>query len=143
MLGRPYSLLGSIVRGDGRGATLGFPTANLEVRSEAFPPLGVYVVTARCAQGDLPAVMNFGLRPTFHQDETHAVFEVHILDRDGLQLYGEPMEVFLHRFLRRELRFDGVDALKAQIDLDVAEAHTVLSELAPGGGLPPTRVTRD
>lgn len=125
LLGRPVSLLGTVVKGDGRGASLGFPTANLEVHSEAFPPLGVYAVTARCSLGDLPAVMNYGLRPTFHQDETHAVFEVHVLDRKDLQLYGERMEVFLHEHLRREQRFDSPEALAAQIKRDCEAARAV------------------
>jgi riboflavin kinase/FMN adenylyltransferase len=137
MLGRPCSLLGRIVHGDGRGATIGFPTANLEVHSEAFPPLGVYAVTARCSAGDLPGVMNYGLRPTFHQDETHAVFEVHVLDRDDLSLYGERVEVFLHRYLRREQRFPGQAELVAQIGRDVEAARTVLAEVEVRGGLPP------
>jgi riboflavin kinase/FMN adenylyltransferase len=131
LLGRPVSLLGTVVHGDGRGAQLGFPTANLEVSSEAFPPFGVYAVTARCAAGDLPAVMNYGLRPTFHQDETHAVFEIHVLDRADLSLYGERMEVFLHEHLRREQRFDGVEALKAQIARDCAAARHVVRVLPP------------
>jgi riboflavin kinase/FMN adenylyltransferase len=132
LLGRPVSLLGTVVHGDGRGAELGFPTANLEVRSEAFPPLGVYAVTARCALGDLPAVMNYGLRPTFHQDETHAVFEIHVLDRDDLSLYGERIEVFLHEHLRRERRFPDVEALKAQIAEDCERARAVPRPLPPG-----------
>jgi len=133
LLGRPVSLLGTVVKGDGRGATLGFPTANLEVTSEAFPPLGVYAVMARCRLGDLPAVMNYGLRPTFHQDSQHAVFEVHVLDRTDLQLYGERMEVLLLEQLRRERKFESVEALAAQIgrDCDAArQAHR--RELAAG-----------
>lgn len=125
MLGRTVSLLGRVVRGDGRGATLGFPTANLEVVSEAFPPKGVYAVTARTADGDLPAVMNYGNRPTFAQDETHAVLEVHVLDARGLDLYGQRMEVFLHAFLRPERRFDGVESLVAQIRADCEAARDV------------------
>ena len=132
LLGRPMSLLGTIVHGDGRGATIGFPTANLEVTSEAFPPFGVYAVTARCSEGDLPAVMNYGLRPTFHQDTQHGVFEVHVLDGGDHDLYGQRMEVFLHAFLRREQRFEGVDDLVAQIARDVADARE-----APRTGLPP------
>ncbi len=131
LLGRPVSLLGTVVRGDGRGASLGFPTANLEVHSEAFPPLGVYAVTARCAQGDLPAVMNYGLRPTFRQDESHAVFEVHVLDRTDLALYGETVEVFLHELLRREQRFADADALRAQIARDCQAARAVARRLPP------------
>lgn len=133
MLGRPVSLRGTVVRGDGRGGSLGFPTANLEVLSEAFPPLGVYAVTAFTDAGrDLQAVMNYGLRPTFHQDETHAVFEVHVLDRDDLDLYGQTMEVQLHAFLRREQRFDGAEALAAQIALDIEAAREAFAGLPPG-----------
>ncbi|HZL99313.1 MAG TPA: riboflavin kinase, partial [Planctomycetota bacterium] len=132
LLGRPMSLLGTVVHGDGRGASLGFPTANLEVRSEAFPPFGVYAVTARTAGGDLPGVMNYGLRPTFHQDETHAVFEIHVLDRHDLELYGQRVEVFLHEKLRREQRFGGVEELKAQIVRDVARAREVVRTLPAG-----------
>jgi riboflavin kinase/FMN adenylyltransferase len=133
MLGRPVSLLGTVVRGDGRGATIGFPTANLEVTSEAFPPLGVYAVTARCEEGDLPGVMNYGLRPTFKQDESHAVFEIHVLDRDDLDLYGQRLEVFLHASLRREQRFNGVDELKAQIARDCEAARGVKRVLPARG----------
>ena len=129
LLGRPMSLLGTVVHGDGRGAQIGFPTANLEVRSEAFPPFGVYAVTARTAAGDLPAVMNYGLRPTFHQDESHGVFEIHVLDRHDLQLYGQRVEVFLHEQLRREQRFASVEDLKAQIGRDVERARGVSRHL--------------
>lgn len=125
MLGGPPSLLGTVVHGDGRGATIGVPTANLEVRSEAFPPMGVYAVTARCAEGDLQAVMNYGMRPTFKQDETRGVFEIHVLGRTDLDLYGARMEVFLHEYLRPERRFDGPDELVAQIRADCEAAAKV------------------
>ena len=130
LLGRPVSLLGTVVKGDGRGATLGFPTANLEVTSEAFPPLGVYAVRALCSAGDLPAVMNYGLRPTFHQDATHAVFEVHVLDRHDLRLNGEHMEVRLIEHLRREQRFASVQELQAQIARDCDAARKALGREA-------------
>ncbi len=132
LLGRPVSLLGRIVHGDGRGATLGFPTANLEVTSEAFPPLGVYAVTAECSLGVLPGVMNFGMRPTFRQAAERAVFEVHVLDRTDLDLYDERMEVSLHSYLRRERRFDGPDDLKRQITADIAAAREVLARAGIG-----------
>jgi len=136
MLGRPPSLLGRIVHGDGRGAQIGFPTANLEVHSEAFPPLGVYAVTARCGGSDLPGVMNYGMRPTFQQDARHAVFEIHLIDQHDLDLYGERMEVFLQKSLRRERRFESVDELTAQIARDVEAAREALAPRAPphGGG---------
>lgn len=131
LLGRPVSLLGRVVHGDGRGATIGFPTANLEVLSEAFPPLGVYAVVARCEEGDLRAVMNYGLRPTFEQGTARAVFEIHVLDRSDLALYGRPMEVFLLRYLRREQRFASVDELVAQIHRDVDAARAVPEQPLP------------
>lgn len=137
LLGRPVSLLGRIVHGDGRGATIGFPTANLEVTSEAFPPLGVYAVTANCSQGVLPGVMNYGMRPTFKQAAERAVFEVHLLDRVDLALYGERMEVSLHKYLRRERRFNGPDELTQQIQLDIAAARTVLERIHSGPGSGP------
>lgn len=130
LLGRPVSLRGIVVKGDGRGGTIGYPTANLEVVSEAFPPLGVYAVTATTDEHlRLAGVMNYGLRPTFHQDETHAVFEIHVLDRTELSLYGATMEVSLHAYLRRERRFENAGALVAQIALDIEAAREVLSEL--------------
>jgi riboflavin kinase/FMN adenylyltransferase len=133
LLGRPVSLLGRIVHGDGRGAAIGFATANLEVTSEAFPPLGVYAVTAKCALGSLPGVMNYGMRPTFRQAAERAVFEVHLLDHTDLSLYGERMEVFLHKYLRRERRFQGPDELKQQIFKDIAAARVVLDRISPTG----------
>ncbi|RKY21257.1 MAG: riboflavin biosynthesis protein RibF [Planctomycetota bacterium] len=130
MLGRPVSLAGIVVNGDGRGASIGVPTANLAVEGEAFPPLGVYAVTVDGpGLHGAPAVMNYGLRPTFHQAADHAVFEVHVLDRDDLQLNGQPMVVALHSFLRREQRFDGPDQLVAQIRQDAQRARELL---APG-----------
>ncbi|MED5329935.1 MAG: riboflavin biosynthesis protein RibF [Planctomycetota bacterium] len=128
MLGRPVSLLGTVVEGAGRGAKIGFPTANLEVHSEAFPPFGVYAVTARFpdeSSPDLPSVMNFGTRPTFNQNESHGVFEVHVLDQENLDLYGKRIEIFLHAFLRREHRFAGPEELVTQIRKDCEEARTV------------------
>ncbi len=140
LLGRPVSLLGRIVHGDGRGATIGFPTANLEVTSEAFPPLGVYAVTAVCEDGHFAGVMNYGTRPTFRQDDQRAVFEVHLLGRTRapeatqphsdtlgtLDLYGQRMEVSLHSYLRREQRFESPEALVAQIGRDIAQARQAL-----------------
>jgi len=133
LLGRPVSVLGTVVHGQGRGGSLGFPTANLEVRSEAFPPLGVYAVRVLTADGPLPAVMNYGLRPTFQQDTRHAVFEIHVLDRSDLHLYGQNLEVELVEFLRREQRFESVAELVAQIARDCEAARAVFAE-APSGG---------
>ena len=142
-LGRPFSMFGQVVHGKGHGTHLGFPTANLEIDSEVLLPLGVYVASARflcaqrttgnaqrknlkqfrCAKKWLPGIMNFGKRPTYPKAETpRPVLELHLLDFKG-QVYGEKMEVALHRFLRPEKKFAIEEALKRQIQRDVQAAQ--------------------
>ncbi|TAH36898.1 MAG: riboflavin biosynthesis protein RibF [Planctomycetota bacterium] len=124
MLGRPVSLLGTVVHGDSRGRELGFPTANLDLHHELRPPDGVYAALAlRRADSErrlLPAVVNIGTRPTFGQ--TAVVVEVHLLDFQG-NLYGQDLEVFFLGRIRDERRFPGVEALVAQIQADVESAR--------------------
>jgi riboflavin kinase / FMN adenylyltransferase len=125
-LGRPFALAGEVVRGDQRGRTIGFPTANIEVPADRLlPAAGVYAGIATL-EGDLRygAVTNVGTRPTF--DGEGVTVEVHLLDAD-LDLYGCQLEVtFLHR-LRGERRFDGVDALREQIGRDADTARGLVS----------------
>ena len=132
-LGRPFSMFGKVIKGNGHGLHLGCPTANLEVHSEILLPLGVYVASARFmpraqrttrnAQKWLPGVMNFGKRPTYPKEETpRPVLELHLLDFKG-QVYGEMMEIELHRFLRPERKFSTEEALKVQIQRDVRTAR--------------------
>ena len=139
-LGRPYSMFGKVVHGKGHGTYLGSPTANLEVHSEIVLPLGVYVASGRvlpelaiAPKGGkfdlprkmpawLPGVMNFGKRPTYPASETpRPVLELHLLDFQE-KIYGEMMEIALHRFLRSEEKFSDEEALKSQIGLDIQEA---------------------
>jgi riboflavin kinase/FMN adenylyltransferase len=124
-LGRPHEVRGPVVRGDGRGRTLGFPTANVAVPAElALPPSGVYAVRAGRRGGPLgPAVANLGTRPTFGGGEQ--AVEVHLLDPPG-DLYGETLRVAFAARLRDERRFDGSAALAAQIAADVAAARGAL-----------------
>ncbi len=125
-LGRPYELAGEVVAGDGRGRGIGFPTANLSIDPDlVVPAAGVYAGHAWRDGAWTPAVTNVGLRPTF-QGTTRTV-EVHLLERDE-DLYGQRVCFrFLHR-LRAERRFDGVDALVAQIRADVSRARELLGE---------------
>jgi len=125
-LGRPYALAGTVVAGDGRGRGIGFPTANLAIAPELMiPAAGVYAGHAWLDGAWVPAVTNVGLRPTF--DGTTPTVEVHLLDVDE-DLYGSTLRFrFLHR-LRPEQRFDGVDALVAQIRSDVVRARELLHE---------------
>jgi riboflavin kinase / FMN adenylyltransferase len=123
LLGRAYSLSGTIIQGQQLGRTLGFPTANLNVSAEKFIPLrGVYQVKVESSAFTQPqlGVMNIGLRPTV--SGTVQTIEVHLLDWSG-DLYGHTVTVHLEQFLRPEQKFESLDALKAQIQLDCAHAR--------------------
>lgn len=127
LLGRPHAVEGRVVRGDGRGRQIGFPTANLALRGRRpmLPAAGVYAVTVRPRPGGAvvwPGVANLGHRPTFEGRELR--LEVHLLDR-GPDLYGTPLEVGFVERLRGEMRFDGIESLRAQIARDVAQARAV------------------
>jgi riboflavin kinase/FMN adenylyltransferase len=125
-LGRDYSILGTVVRGDQLGRSLGFPTANLAAHNEQFPPNGVYAVSAQLGDRALNGVVNLGIRPTIGFATGERVLEVHLLDFDQ-EIYGEDIEVTFRTRLRPEQKFPSLDALKSQIALDVAEARRVLS----------------
>jgi riboflavin kinase/FMN adenylyltransferase len=120
MLGRPYGVEGQIVRGDQRGRTIGFPTANLKPRNRVVPRYGVYA-TANLIEGVWRrSVTNVGIRPTFAGDGEPSI-ESYIFDFDG-DLYGDVLRVrFLHR-IRDERKFGGIEELKRQIAKDSATA---------------------
>lgn len=116
MLGRPYSLIGTVVTGQQLGRTIGFPTANLEVGSEKFlPNYGVYSVDVFSQQTKLKGVMNIGCRPTVAGEAP--TIEVHLLNWSG-DLYGQTLKVDLIKFIRPEQKFASVEALKQQITKD-------------------------
>lgn len=131
MLGRPFALVGVVVAGDGRGRTIGFPTANLATHETlAQPKPGVYAVRVR-VRGDgeafgewLLGVANLGVRPTVGGTERR--LEVHILDWNA-DLYGRELEVAFVRHLRAERRFADVVALREQIMRDAARARFLLA----------------
>ena len=120
MLGRPYTVMGSVVRGDQLGRKLGAPTANIAVGDEQLPPDGVYVATVSSNGANHPAVANLGVRPTV--DGERRLLEVHLLDFEG-DLYDQTVEVCFGRKLRDERRFTGVEELREQIFRDVEEAR--------------------
>jgi riboflavin kinase / FMN adenylyltransferase len=128
LLGRPYSARGVVVQGDQRGRLLGFPTANLKIDPQKILPAdGVYAVRARLENTIYHGATNIGVRPTL--DGTRHLTEVHLLDvqRD---LYGKELEVQFIARLRGERRFEGVEALQAQIAMDVQQARVALSQYA-------------
>jgi len=123
LLGRPYALHGTVVTGAARGRRLGFPTANLRPEDpRKMLPFGVFGGFVRFPDvpeaPPHPAVTNLGLRPTFHEAPPEPSVEIHLLDWDG-DLYDRPLTFEFHRFIRSERKFDGLDALKAQIAEDV------------------------
>lgn len=144
-LGRRFSLLAEVVKGDGRGAKLGFPTANLKTSSDVFPPKGVYPVKVRELEFVIQkaggyeilsvskpgpwrsGVLNWGLRPTFHKDKPKEVMEVYLLDFEG-DLYGKRLEVTFYPRLRLEKPFENAENLKRQIIKDVQAARSYFAK---------------
>jgi riboflavin kinase/FMN adenylyltransferase len=137
LLGRPYFVDGTVVEGERRGRTLGFPTANLESENEILPGAGVFAARCRLARGEwVPAVVNVGRRPTFGGREVSV--EAHLLGFDG-DLYGSRLRIAFHARLRGEQRFDGPEALAARIRKDISHAEALLAGIGTeerifGGG---------
>jgi riboflavin kinase/FMN adenylyltransferase len=125
MLGRRFSVLGTVEAGDQVGRKLGYPTANLNSHDEVLPPNGVYAVLARYSGAKLNGVVNIGVRPTIATAEGERRLELHIFDF-AEDLYGKTIEVFFVQKLRDEQKFDSPDALKAQISRDEVEARRIL-----------------
>src|SRR5438132_7522023 len=122
MLGREYTILGTVVRGDDLGKKIGFPTANLSAHNEQFPPNGVYFAEARLEGVAYPGVVNLGYRPTVSSSKTERILEIHLLDFDR-DIYGKDLELRFIRYLRPEKKFENVDALVHQIERDVQQAR--------------------
>ncbi|HEY4760320.1 MAG TPA: bifunctional riboflavin kinase/FAD synthetase [Thermoguttaceae bacterium] len=126
MLGRPYRIRGIVVRSAGRGVKLGYPTANIEQIDTILPPDGIYAGRAWVDQDVYTAAISLGSNPTF--DETALKVEVYLLDFHG-DLYGRPLQIDFLTRLRETKRFDSVDALVAQMALDVAAVRSITAEL--------------
>jgi riboflavin kinase/FMN adenylyltransferase len=127
LLGYPYAFSGVVVKGDQRGRTIGFPTANIALvdQHKLVPGNGVYAVEAEIRGERLRGMMNIGVRPSV-EERVEPVIEVNLFEVDR-DLYGEPMTVTLRHRLRNEMRFNGLDALKQQLALDRAAALQALS----------------
>ena len=139
VLGRPHALTGTVIHGDHRGRTLGFPTANLGGVEELVPPHGVYaVLVERLDRPDVPralarGVANIGVRPTVGGGPS---IEAHLLDFHPAEeaerdLYGARLRFYLVAYLRSEQKFPNLDALRSQIAVDSAAARGIL-----GGRMP-------
>jgi riboflavin kinase/FMN adenylyltransferase len=136
-LGRPYSVVGTVFRGDRRGHELGFPTANVPTGGLAAPADGVYAgwltvldpTTGRADGEPLPAAISVGTNPTFAGERDRRV-EAYVLDRTDLDLYDRLVEVSFLARIRGMVRFDGVEALVETMTQDVVRARELLAEQA-------------
>ncbi|HST90923.1 MAG TPA: bifunctional riboflavin kinase/FAD synthetase [Brevundimonas sp.] len=126
ILGRPFAIEGEVVHGDKRGRTIGVPTANVRMGDYMRPAYGVYATRTRLPNGRIiNGVANLGVRPMYELDEP--LLEVWLFDFNE-DLYGQTIETELVAFLRGEMSFDGLDALKVQIEADAEAARTVLGD---------------
>lgn len=125
-LGRPFAIEGIVTHGDQRGRTLHFPTANVPLGQHLEPARGAYAVRVRLADGSIHnGVANIGRRPTVNAGPESRL-EAHLFDFDG-DLYGQVILVELHGYLREEQQFPSLEALKAQIAMDAAQARELLA----------------
>ncbi len=130
LLGRNYTIEGTVVHGSHRGHTLGFPTANLNTQNELIPAYGVYAVTAQVDACRYQGVASIGVRPTFELGPVS--IEIFLFDFDG-DLYGKQMEVAFVQYLRKEKKFPDVQSLVLQMQKDVHEAKILLHHLPIAG----------
>jgi riboflavin kinase/FMN adenylyltransferase len=125
ILGRPFAIRGEVIHGDKRGRTIGVPTANVALGDYMRPAYGVYATRSRLPDGRvIDGVASLGVRPMYALETP--LMEVWLFDFDS-DLYGQTLDTELVAWLRGEETFDGLDALKTQIDADAAAARFVLS----------------
>ena len=129
LLGRDFTILGTVIAGRQLARELGYPTANLAAHNEQFPPNGVYAVDAQWRGERYAGVVNLGVRPTVEAPGGERLLELHLFDFDRT-IYGDDVEVSFRAFLRPERKFAGLDELRAQIARDAAQARAMAR---PGG----------
>ena len=127
MLGREYTILGTVVHGDDLGKKIGFPTANLSAHSEKFPPNGVYFAETILDGKTLPGVVNLGVRPTVSSGKSDRILEIHLLDFNR-DIYDKDLELRFVRYLRPEMKFENVNALVRQIERDAQQARELAAK---------------
>lgn len=124
-LGRYVSLLGKVKKGDGRGKTLGFPTANIALNEEVLPPVGVYAAYVRIAEKTYKAMANIGHRPTFNDKSSPISLEVHIFDFKN-NIYGKEILVEFVKKIRNEKEFKDINSLISQLKIDEIHSKKIL-----------------
>lgn len=129
LLGRPYSISGRVVHGDKLGRDIGFPTANIQLKHNRPPLMGIFAVHVAGLNGKpLPGVASLGKRPTVKNPDAAPVLEVHLFDFDAT-IYGRRVRVDFLKKLRDEAKYPDLDSLVAQIHRDVADAKTYLATI--------------
>lgn len=136
MLGRRYSITGRVVKGDGRGKSLGFPTANLAIWKEQLLPInGIYSGWTLVNGSRYLSVANLGIRPTFENNSVESQLEIHILDFDQ-NLYGESVTFEFDGLLRPEKKYASIPNLIAQIEKDIEKTRQELKDAKEAPGIP-------
>ena len=125
LLGRPYSIRGTVARGEQLGAKLGFPTCNIDLPHRRMPLHGIYACVVKTAAGEYAAAASIGYRPTV-TDSGKPVLEAHLLDFDG-RLYGETIEVVFRQKIRDEEKYASIEELRRQIAADVENIRRILA----------------
>ncbi|MFB9329747.1 bifunctional riboflavin kinase/FAD synthetase [Paenibacillus aurantiacus] len=129
LIGAPYAVRGTVVQGEGRGRTIGYPTANVQPGGAyVVPKTGVYAIQVEVDGKLYDAVLNIGVKPTFHDHLPEPVFEAHLFDFNE-SLYGKTVALRFIAFLRSERKFESIEALIAQINADAEEARSILSSI--------------
>lgn len=123
LLGRPHSIMGRIIQGDGRGRQLGYPTANIHVENQIHPPNGVYAIRAKLDGRLYGGILNMGVRPTV--DGLRYQIEAHLFEF-AEEVYGKEIEIFFIKNIREERRFPDLESLVKQIGRDVKVAQGIL-----------------
>jgi riboflavin kinase/FMN adenylyltransferase len=125
LLGAPYAARGSVVEGQRRGRTIGFPTANVDLPPRKALPLGVFAVTVVSHHGEHLGMANVGPRPSFPEEPP--ALEVHLFDFDG-DLYGRDIRVDFRAFVRAQQRFEGIEAVRRQLEIDRQRSLELLEQ---------------
>lgn len=130
MLGRDYTVIGTVVHGRKLATELGYPTANIDVQNEQLPPSGIYLVKARLnSEEEIYGVANLGIKPTVEKKDPVLVLEVHLLAWSG-DLYGQELEIAFLSFIREEKTFSDLEALKKQITRDEQQARKLIRDFS-------------
>ena len=126
IIGDYWKILGEVIEGDKRGREIGFPTANIMLNNLIKPDFGVYAVKIDYNNDTYDGIANFGVRPTFDKTKSLPILEVHLFDFTD-NLYGKEIVISFVDFIRKEKKFNGLESLKSQIQLDINIAKDLLN----------------